>query len=256
MGPILLNHLGGGRGGMSISIVNLHHTWRLGGSGQRKALSPQAKREAVVAIRQKVNISERRACRLVGLSRSVLHYEAQTAPGNEMLKARLVELAHERRRFGYRRLHVLLEREGLHANHKRVHRLYRETGLAVRCRRRRHGVMVERESLALPAAPNEVWSIDFVMDALSNGRRLKCLTVVDDFTKESVDIVVEHGISGLYVARALDRAARFRGYPKALRTGQGPEFTSRALDQWAYEIDSGRQADAECLHRVVQRQVP
>ncbi|GCB05583.1 transposase [Ralstonia sp. SET104] len=187
-----------------------------------------------MAIRQKVNISERRACRLVGLSRSVLHYAAQSDSGNEMLKARLVELAHERRRFGYRRLHALLEREGTHANHKRVHRLYREAGLAVRRRRRRHGVMVEREPLALPAAPNEVWSIDFVMDALSNGRRLKCLTIVDDFTKESVDIVVDHGISGLYVARALDHAARFRGYPKALRTDQGPEFTSRALDQWAY----------------------
>ncbi|BCN10307.1 hypothetical protein RPSD_21920 [Ralstonia solanacearum] len=155
-----------------------------------------------MAIRRKVSISERRACRLVGLSRSVLHYEAQTAPGNEILKARLVELAHERRRFGYRRLHVLLEREGLHANHKRVHRLYREAGLAVRRRRRRHGVMVERERPALPAAPNEVWSIDFVMDALSNGRRLKCLTIVDDFTKEAVDIVVDHGISGLYGRRS------------------------------------------------------
>ena len=123
---------------------------------------------------------------------------------------------------------------GIHANHKRVHRLYREAGLAVRRRRRRHGVMVEREQLALPSAPNEVWSMDFVMDALSNGRRLKCLTIVDDFTKESIDIVVDHGISGLYVARVLDQAARFRGYPKAIRTDQGPEFTSRALDQWAY----------------------
>lgn len=94
------------------------------GGGQGKALSPQAKREAVVAIRQKVNISERRACRLVGLSRSVLRYEAQRDSSNEGLKARLVELAHERRRFGYRRLHLPLEREGLHANHKRVHRLY------------------------------------------------------------------------------------------------------------------------------------
>ncbi|KOT11396.1 integrase core domain protein [Burkholderia mallei] len=94
--------------------------------------------------------------------------------------------------------------------------------------------MIEREQLALPGAPNEVWSIDFVVDALSNGRRVKCLTVVDDFTKEAVDIVVDHGISGLYVARALDRAACFRGYPKAVRTDQGPEFTSRALDQWAY----------------------
>jgi putative transposase len=188
----------------------------------------------VAAMVEKVKLSERRACWLVGLSRSVLHYETKPNSDNEALSARLVELAHERRRFGYRRLHALVKREGIHANHKRVHRLYREAGLAVRRRRRRHGVIVEREQLALPSAPNEVWSMDFVMDALSNGRRLKCLTIVDDFTKESIDIVVDHGISGLYVARVLDQAARFRGYPKAIRTDQGPEFTSRVLDQWAY----------------------
>jgi putative transposase len=134
----------------------------------------------VAAIREKVDISERRACRLVGLSRSVLHYEATADDENDALTARLMELAHERRRFGYRRLHALVEREGIRANHKRVHRLYREAGLAVRRRRRRHGVMIEREQLALPSGPNEVWSIDFVMDALPNGRRLKCLTIVDD----------------------------------------------------------------------------
>ncbi|CPH95616.1 transposase [Burkholderia pseudomallei] len=144
----------------------------------------------MLAIREKVNISERRACRLVGLSRSVLHYDAKPDHENEVLAARLVKLAHERRRFGYRRLHALVEREGTQANHKRIYRLYREAGLAVRRRRKRHGVMIEREQLALPGAPNEVWSIDFVMDALSNGRRVKCLTVVDDFTKEAVDIVV------------------------------------------------------------------
>lgn len=104
----------------------------------------------------------------------------------------------------------------------------------MRRRRERHGVMFEREQLALPGAPSEVRSIDFVMDALSSGRRVKCMTVVDDFTKEAVDIVVAHGISGLYVARALDRAVRFRCYPKAGRTDLGPEFTSRTLDQWAY----------------------
>jgi putative transposase len=172
----------------------------------------------VAAIREKVNISERRACRLVGFSRSVLHYDAKPDHENEVLAARLVELAHERRRFGYRRLRALVEREGAHANHKRIYRLYRETGLALPRRRRRHGVMIERERLELPNAPNEVCSIDFVKDALANGRRLKCLTVVDDFTREAVDIVVDQGISGLYVALALDRAARFRGYPKAART--------------------------------------
>ncbi|MDU0759203.1 IS3 family transposase, partial [Pseudomonas aeruginosa] len=98
--------------------------------------------------------------------------------------------------FGYRRLHILLRRAGVQVNHKRIYRLYRAAGLMVKRRRRRHGVAVEREHLSLPSAPNQVWSMDFVFDALSTGRRIKCLTVVDDFTKESVGILVEHGISG------------------------------------------------------------
>jgi putative transposase len=179
-------------------------------------------------------ISERRACALIGLSRSVLHYVPRVHPTNEVLQARLIELAQERRRFGYRRLLVLLRREGIEANHKRVHRLYREAGLMVRKRKRRKGVMVEREPLSLPSGPNEVWSMDFGFDALGHGRRIKCLTVVDSFTKECVEILVDHGISGYRVARARDEVARFRGYPKAIRTDQGPEFTGKALDQWAY----------------------
>lgn len=118
-----------------------------------------------------------------------------------MLSERLSALANERRRFGYRRLHVLLRREGFEVNHKRVYRLYRQAGLAVRKRKRRRVLAVEREPLALPAQPNEVWSMDFVMDALASGRRLKILTIVDDFTKEAVNIVVEHGISGRGVTR-------------------------------------------------------
>jgi putative transposase len=138
---------------------------------------------------------------LAGLSRSVFRYEASTRPGDVMLSERLSALANERRRFGYRRLHVLLRREGFEVNHKRVYRLYRQAGLAVRKRKRRRVLAVEREPLALPAQPNEVWSMDFVMDALASGRRLKILTIVDDFTKEAVNIVVEHGISGRGVTR-------------------------------------------------------
>jgi len=185
-------------------------------------------------IQEKVNISGRRACRLVGLSSSVLHYDANPDYENEVLAARLVELAHERRRSGYRWLHALVEREGTHASYKRIYRLYREAGLAVRRGRKRHGVMTAHERLALPGAPSEVWSTGFVMDALSNGRRVKRLSVVGDFTKESVDIVLDHGISGLHVAWALDRAARFHGHPRAVRTGLEPGLTGRAPDQWAY----------------------
>lgn len=181
------------------------------------------------------SLSERRACQLVGLSRSTLRYEPTRSEENEALKAKIVTIAQERRRFGYRRIHALLRREGVEVNHKRIYRLYREAELAVKRRKRRKGVAVPREPLVLPQRRNEVWSMDFVMDALSSGRRIKILTIVDDCTKEAIDLAVDFGISGHYVTRILDQAARFRGYPMAIRTDQGPEFTGRALDQWAYE---------------------
>jgi putative transposase len=185
-------------------------------------------------MRDQTSVSIRRACRLVGLSRTVLAYQAQADPSNAALSLQLITLAQQRRRFGYRRLHALLRREGVAINPKRVYRLYREANLAVRRRRRRRGVAVDRDPLVLPIAPNQVWSMDFVMDALCNGRRVKCLTIVDDFTKEAIDIVPDHSIPGQYVTRVLDQAAQFRGLPAAIRTDQGPEFTGRALDQWAY----------------------
>jgi putative transposase len=188
-----------------------------------------------MAMQEVTEISERRACQLVGLSRTVLHYESKACSENEQLQSRLVELAGERRRFGYRRLHALIRREGVQANHKRIYRLYRAAGLAVRRRRKRHGVAIERNALTVPSRPNEVWSMDFVSDALASGRRIKVLTIVDDFSKEVVDLAVDFGISGQYVTRVLDQAARFRGYPKAIRTDQGPEFTGKALDQWGYK---------------------
>lgn len=186
-------------------------------------------------MQKETPISQRRACRLVGLSRSVLSYRSQKQTDDRTLKVRLIELANERRRFGYRRLHALLRREGIEVNHKRVYRLYAEAALAVRKRKRRKGIAVERQPLELPSAPNQVWSMDFVMDALANGRRLKTLTVVDDFTKEALDIPVAHSICGEHVVRTLEAIAQFRGYPTAIRTDQGPEFTGKALDQWAYE---------------------
>jgi putative transposase len=185
-------------------------------------------------MRQGLVISERRACGLVGLARTTLRRVVLDEPKTIELKARIVDLAHARRRFGYRRIHDLLRREGVQANHKKVYRLYREAALSVRKRRRRKLVMVDRQALYVPQRPNEIWSIDFVMDALSSGRRLKCLTIVDDFTRECLDIAVDHGISGGYVARVLERIGQFRGLPRAIRTDQGPEFTSRALDHWAY----------------------
>lgn len=173
-------------------------------------------------------LSQRRACRLTGLSLSTCRYEAQRPSADAHLSGRITELALERRRFGYRRIWQLLRREGLHVNHKRVYRIYHLNGLSVKRRRRRF-------PLLRPDAPNLTWSMDFVMDALANGRRIKCLTCVDDFTKECLTITAAFGISGVQVTRILDSIALFRGYPATIRTDQGPEFTCRALDQWAFE---------------------
>lgn len=176
-----------------------------------------------------LDISERRACRYAGLSRSSYRESPTVDVASEDLSARIVELAYQRRRFGYRRIHDLLAREGHAVNHKRVWRLYKLNELSVRKRRKAKRVSLERTPLSASRHVNDTWSADFVMDALANGRRIKCLTVVDDFSRECVDIAVDYGMGGQYVARVLDQVGQFRGYPKAIRTDQGPEFTSRAF---------------------------
>jgi len=149
------------------------------------------------------------------------------------LSSKIVEIAYARRRFGYRRIHDLLRPSLPGVNHKRVYRLYSAAKLAVRKRKKVRRPASERVPLQLARAVNEVWSMDFVSDSLSTGRRIKCLTVADDFSHKCVDIAVDWGISGEYVTRLLDRAALFRGYPVAVRSDNGPEFTGRAFMGWA-----------------------
>ena len=181
-----------------------------------------------------LDISERRACSYAGLSRTSYREQPATDAATGELSARIVELAHVRRRFGYRRIHDLLTREGHEVNHKRVWRLYKLNELSVRKRRRAKRVNLERTPLAASRHVNDTWSADFVMDALASGRRIKCLTVVDDFSRECVDIAIDYGMGGQYVTRVLDAVGQFRGYPRAIRTDQGPEFTSRAFMAWAH----------------------
>lgn len=150
---------------------------------------------------------------------------------NTELREQIVALAHARRRFGHRRIHDLLQPIYPQINVKRVCRLYRQADLAVR-RRRKAKRPAQRQPLVLAQTPNEVWSMDFVSDSLANDRRLKLLTVADDYSHECVDIAVDHSISGQYVTRVLEQVARFRGYPQAVRTDNGPEFTSRAFLAW------------------------
>jgi putative transposase len=181
---------------------------------------------------EQFQLSERRACRLVGLSRDSFRNPPMASEQTQALRCRIVDIAHQRRRFGYRRVHDLLRRDFPGVNHKRVYRLYREANLAVRKRKKSKRPLNERVPLQVAKAVNEVWSMDFVSDSLSNGRRLKYLTVADDFSHECVDIAVDFGISGEYVTRLLDTAAMFRGYPDMVRTDNGPEFTSRVFMAW------------------------
>jgi putative transposase len=177
--------------------------------------------------------SERRACWLLGMSRSSCRYQPRR-PEPHALRERLRELAVERRRFGYRRLAVLLRREGWAVNWKRVYRVYRQEHLQVGKRPRKRGVSQPRLPLALPSRPNERWSMDFMTDSLATGRRFRTLNVVDDYTRECLRIEVDTSLGGERVARVLEELCRRRSRPQVIVVDHGPEFTSQALDRWAY----------------------
>ena len=181
-----------------------------------------ARREVVHELKA-LGLSERTALKLVGISASVLRYQPRD-DGNSKLRERLKELAGQHRRHGYRMLHDRLTRQGWAINVKRTYRLYRQEGLMVRQRRRKKLPVPERQPLLRPSQPNEVWSMDFVFDELATGRKVKTLTVVDDCTKESVQLVADTSIPALYVTRVLDQVKAERGLPKVIRTDNGPEF--------------------------------
>lgn len=178
-------------------------------------------------------MSERHACRLLGMGRSTHRYRLRKPARDAVLRTRLKQLAAQRMRFGYRRLTAMLVREGVTANHKRVYRLYCEEGLALRIRQRRRirwsGAVVKPAA----ARPNQRWSIDFVSDCVSSGKVIRMLTIVDDCTRECPAIEVDTSLSGLRVRRVLDRIAEERGLPEAIVLDNGPEFRSRALAAWS-----------------------
>jgi len=186
-------------------------------------------------MRQAQGLSERRACHLVGMARTSCRYESRRPGQQENLKARLRALAGERRRFGYRRLTVLLRREGWAVNHKRVYRLYGQEGLQVRRRKRKRIGAVERQPCSTPTQPNQRWSMDFVSDALSDGRKFRSLNIVDEFNRECLAAEVDTSLPGARVVRVLERLRERRGLPEVMVTDNGPEFAGQALDVWAYQ---------------------
>jgi putative transposase len=197
-------------------------------------VTPAAMREAVAHVVRQHGVSERRACLIVGADRSTVRYRSRR-PDDASLRLRLRELAAERRRFGYRRLHVLLRREGERLNHKKTQRLYREEGLSVRRRRGRKRAVGSRAPILIEAKPNARWSIDFVHDQLASGRRLRILNVLDDVTKECLAAVADTSISGKRVARELTALVARRGKPALIVSDHGTEFTSNAMLTWAEE---------------------
>jgi len=197
-------------------------------------VTPEAKRSIVGFWRAGHGISERRACRLLGLCRATQRYTKRPDRAGE-LRARLRELAEQRRRFGYRRLHVLLEREGMVINLKRVRRIYREEGLSLRQRRGRRRYRGVRVVLPAPTRINQRWSMDFMTDALADGRRFRVLNVVDDFSRECLAAEPGRSLTGRHVVEILDRLVEQRGAPEAIVSDNGSEFCSRAVDAWAHQ---------------------
>jgi len=194
-------------------------------------VTPAAKRQAVAHACAVHGVSERRACRILGFDRASMRYRSCRA-GDSAVRLRIRALARKRRRFGYRRLHVLLRREGWRMNHKRFRRLHREEKLQVRQRGARKRALGVRAPLTLPSGPNERWSLDFVSDCFSGGRRFRILAIVDDFTRESLALIPDTSLSGVRVARELDALIARRGRPKSCVSDNGTELTSKAIVNW------------------------
>ena len=178
-------------------------------------------------------LSERRACRFLGMSASALRYEPRV-DRNAELRGKIVAIAQRHRRYGAGMIYLKLRQAGERVNHKRVDRLYALEGLQVKRRQRKKIPVGERQPLIRPCAPNEVWSMDFVFDRVADGRSIKCLAIVDDATHEAVAVDPEHSIGGERLARLLDRICSLRGRPKVIRTDNGREFTGRAMLTWAH----------------------
>ena len=197
-------------------------------------VGPAALRQAVAHLKAAFGVSERRACSIIKADRKSVRYRSCRQP-DTALRERLRALAVERRRFGYRRLFVLLRREGEPSGKNRIYRLYREEGLTVRKRRSRRRAMGTRAPILVEARPNARWSLDFVHDQFATGRRFRILNVVDDVTRECLAAIPDTSISGRRVARELTALIARRGRPAMIVSDNGTEFTSTAILAWAQD---------------------
>src|SRR5271154_1599199 len=197
-------------------------------------VTPAARRQAVAHLCSSFEVSQRRACEVSGAVRSSVRY-LSLRPDDATVRVRLRELASVRRRFGYRRLLLLIRSEGVLINHKKLRRLYAEERLQVRRRGGRKRALGTRAPLTLPQGPNQRWSLDFLSDAMTDGRRFRIFAVVDDFTRECLCLVADTSLSGLRVARELDVIIAERGRPILVVSDNGTELTSMAILRWCQE---------------------
>jgi putative transposase len=201
-------------------------------------VTPEAKRKAVAHACCEHGVSQRRACDVLQVDRSSIRYQSKRSDDSD-LRAAIGKVATERRRFGYRRIHIMLERDGVLVNHKKLRKIYREENLQVKRRGGRKRALGTRRPMVLPEAPNQRWSLDFVSDALSDGRRFRILTVVDDFSRENIALIADTSLSGSRagsrVVRELKQVIVSRGKPKTIVSDNGTEFTSTAILKWVQE---------------------
>jgi putative transposase len=197
-------------------------------------VTPGVRRDAAAHLRAEHGVSERRACQALGVDRMVVRYCSRRGD-DAPLRQRLRAIAAERRRFGYRRVGLLLAREGVRLNHKKLRRLYTEERLQVRRRGGRKRALGTRRPLVVPTAANQRWSLDFVSDTLSDGRRFRIMCVVDDFSRECIGLVADTSLSGARVVRELDAIVAIRGRPVTIVSDNGTELTSVAVLRWSQE---------------------
>ncbi len=197
-------------------------------------VTPGAKREAAAHLCAAHGVSQRRACEVLKIDRSSVRYRS-IRPDDAGLREAMKKIAGERRRFGYRRIHLMLERQGVAMNQKKLRRLYREEKLQVRKRGGRKRALGTRRPMLLPSRTNERWSLDFVSDAFTDGRRFRVLAVVDDFSRECLALVADTSLSGLRVTRELDALIQLRGRPVTVVSDNGTELTSMAVLKWCQE---------------------
>jgi len=197
-------------------------------------VTPAAGRQAVVHLCVEHGVSQRRACAALQIDRSSVRYKSVRSDDRDLREA-MKKVAAERRRFGYRRIHVMLQRQGLYMNQKKLRRLYREEKLQVRKRGGRKRALGTRRPMVLPCRANERWSLDFVSDAFTDGRKFRVLAVIDDFSRECLALVADTSLSGLRVTRELDVLVKQRGKPITIVSDNGTELTSIAVLRWCQE---------------------